>query len=188
MKLMEKLKKKEELNNLIERKKILIEKQKKQLEELEIKYTKLHELELPILLFSVDMIPVSSNYYKEVKLESQYLYIYYYPEFNKIETIIESSFPKLLPYTIDLRKQFERIGVPKSSIGNPYFNYIEEISDAALIIYRIINNILGNNYFNSWQEVRKYLDENMEVISFQIENGVNDILKTREGNNIKEKK
>ena len=169
---LEKIRNLEELKKLITRKKQLIEKRKNELKELEEKYYKDSKSELPILLFSVD----TTLSMPDDESDYEYRYLYYYPDFEKVDYRIGDYHRELLPNTIDLRESFKNIGIPKRFWpGDPYLEYKNETQIGVDIIKAIIDNILNNNNINSWTELKEYICLNINEINAKIEKSMNHV-------------
>ena len=162
---LEKIRNLERLKKIIIRKKQLIEERKNELKELEEKYYKDSKSELPILLFSVDTtLPMPDD-----ESDYEYRYLYYYPDFEKVDYRIGDYHRDLLPNTIDLRESFKNIGIPKRVWPeDPYLEYKNETQIGIDIIKAIIDNILNNN-INSWTELKEYILLNIDEIKEKIE-------------------
>ena len=170
----EKNKKNEEIKNLIKEKKELIIKELEELKKLENKYNKENESDLAILLFFDNITDPINIGEKDYNFNQKYQSIYYYADLNTIKIKVDYGFSKDVPNTVDLRDSFEDLKVSKFWPDNLSFNFINEINASAVIMKNVIAELLLENKFNSWNDVRTYIFKNKENVSKQIKEHINE--------------
>ena len=112
------------------------------------------ESELPVLFYLAD----------ESLDDDKYEYLYYLADTDEIISVFEDKPDKYLPNTVNMLNFFERslpIMVWPGDIRQ-YNN--DEVQESLSTIKQIINNIFELNDINSWEEVRKILNLNINGI------------------------
>lgn len=147
-----------ELKELIQKKQLLIKEETKKLEILYEQEKKENQSELPILLFLIDeTLPMPDP---DLEMDYRFEYIYYFPDLDDVVYIIRHKKNEFLTNTIDLRSNFEKVGIPEkifpgSVRGNSQYRVIIEniVSD----LKTKIDELFRSNNINSWNELGLYL-------------------------------
>lgn len=158
---MERTKKINELKVLkekIEQKKLLIKKEKQELHSLEEQLEKVIKSELPILLFVInETLPMPDDF-----RDWKYEYVYYYPDFDLVKHIYKHKDDELLSNSIDLRKTFEKVGMPKfiwpGSLKSDAESY-KKLEFVISYLRDIINNLFETEEIKSWKDLGSYLKD-----------------------------
>ncbi|MCI8446548.1 MAG: hypothetical protein HFH31_03525 [Bacilli bacterium] len=159
MNALEKIMKLQKLKEEIKQKKIEIKEKEKELMELQAQYDAENTSELPILLFLVNQtLPMPDDEY-----DYQYEYIYYCPDLDDIKCFTKHRKNEFLPNTIDLRAQFESLGMPKRVWpADAYNQYFSIVMQATSILESQIEELFQSNGINSWSDLGKLLTKEIE--------------------------
>lgn len=131
-----------------------IRQKEKELRELKAQYDAENVSELPILLFCIDQtIPMPDD-----ERDYEYQYIYYCPDLDDVRCFTKHKRNEFLPNTIDLREQFENLGIPKRVwTADAYNQYYSIVMQAVSILESQIEGLFQSNVIKSWSDLGNLL-------------------------------
>ena len=145
---MEKIEKVEKIIEQIVEKYAIIEKETKELKELEEKLKAANTSEMPVLLFTIDETLPMADDFKDYEYEN----VYYFPDLDIIKNKFTHERESFLPNTIDMRDFFKNMGVPKKRWPGQSYEFNSQIDCAISMLRAMIDELASTTEINSWED------------------------------------
>ena len=89
----------------------------------------------------------------------EYEFVYYYPDLDEVKCVIKHKKEEFLPNTVDLRKFFDKVDIPKIKCsGNVQDDHGRELEYAVSILKSMIGELFSNNKISNWNDLGVHLN------------------------------